>query len=353
MKKTIVQLCTLFALLFSASCSNSYLDDCDILGIGHIDNDIFKQPTWRASLAELLQSNAAVLDSSGLCFISATPIDTFTLDSSHFFNNNYLSFPVYYGNLDRFQLVSYHDLCKDTTSFHYKNDYLATFVDSLLAIQHIFDKIKITWNYNGISFETISLFNKETKEIEYDNILFNLFFKKTYFKQARDLLSRGEVPSYGYNTVDHGINTIYFMSAVSVLLAQVSIDWQECGEWHPRTIQIDSLHNMTVYDYSHTKLCYNFSQWVYEPVANCVTTSYDLTEIDIPFGHSFKYYIWAGPNNTCPSITSIYEQIPFPGDEVSLSQPATLVGTAVNTAGTAKYQVVYPYKSPQYAANNK
>lgn len=80
MKKILLHLGALFVLYISASCSTSYLDDCDILGIGGVDGEIFKQPGWKISLAELLQTNETVLANSDLSFVSATPLDTCILD---------------------------------------------------------------------------------------------------------------------------------------------------------------------------------------------------------------------------------------------------------------------------------
>ena len=68
MKKSLLHLCALFVLLFSSSCSNSSLDDCDILGIGRADSEIFKQPGWKNTLSSYLSDFSSDLNTLNLSY---------------------------------------------------------------------------------------------------------------------------------------------------------------------------------------------------------------------------------------------------------------------------------------------
>lgn len=68
MKKILLHLGALFVLYISASCSTSYLDDCDILGIGGVDGEIFKQPGWKNTLSSYLSDFSSDLNTLNLSY---------------------------------------------------------------------------------------------------------------------------------------------------------------------------------------------------------------------------------------------------------------------------------------------
>ena len=318
MKKSLLHLCALFVLLFSSSCSNSSLDDCDILGIGRADSEIFKQPGWKISLSELLQANACVMDSSGLSFVSATLLDTCIPDSSMFFNNKYLAFPIYLGSLSKFTLVPYSVIKDDTLTYHHKSAYLESYIDSLLNNQNSFETVELLWNYKGTATKTIALFNKQTSELEYDNILFNIISivrANSATEKKKMSRSEGDGTPWSGNLGDE-YEIIHFISDEFGYAASISFWWTEQGHWANDTYDLPNDSVMHVKHYVHDRYDYRFIPYVnYQVLDSGVVAIGSFLSQSCQSGYAFQYYMYAGRNLFLPSESDILDHIKVPGRE--------------------------------------
>jgi len=282
---TTAMLLTLGATMAFVSCTN--IADIDILDIGS------EQRTWKQELSDIISDNAQVLQNSGLTLKSYRKLGSATFDASEFFEESTGQYPVYTGSLDKFTLMPYSFVAEDTVTMHFKMDHLKKHVAETLADRH-YTAVLLTWEKDGQTLQTTALFNTETGELEYDNILFNLITEMSIDSVDASLLSRGENTTEP-NSFDNGSDYVYFTNQFSDILASSWIIWTEFGEYIPVTYYEQDSILKTGVDYHHIRTSYQAGGTKYNSSVTYGHSFEDLGASDHAF---FRYIIWAGPSGT-------------------------------------------------------
>lgn len=217
--KKIFYLLQLTALI---SCSIS--DDFDLLEIGDYSYDGF---------SSFVSDNRNVLQDNNVVFVSSKEIKQKEIKLSSFLNDDYNAFPVYSTNYKTFNLVNWSFFESDTITIHYKGDYIIHYLDSLLSSDHDFKVVENTWKKGSKQFRTLSLIDKITGDLLYDNFVFNCFRNEIRLNSSNKLLSRTESPVVG--------NVEYISISNSEIVASGTMSWSINGRFeqfiHPTTGQ--------------------------------------------------------------------------------------------------------------------
>ena len=216
MKKVFLSFCTTIIML--CSCTSDY--GLDVLGL----EDFSMSP--EKSIASFLSDSNEILTKSGLTLVKNTELSTSQkIDIETFFNSDFNCYPVYSRDLKFMKLENLDFIKSDTSTIHFKYEYLRSYVDSLLDNRKNLVIRELTWNYRGETIKTIGLFNRFSGEMEYDNVLFNLISQKYNFVRNSTNLTRSESNSLASNResvyVTVGGNTYYY-----------DVCWSIYGNYH-------------------------------------------------------------------------------------------------------------------------
>lgn len=275
------------------SCTNG-LDDFDVLGM--------KSPGWEESFVSTSvgpESEPELqMKNSGLKLKDRELLDVekSSLSLESFFEAENLYFPVYPNDLRSFKLVSYKDMCQDSSSIHMGADALLEYVDSLLNDDYNYKVYRCMWDYQGVPISTISLYN-ENDELLYDNIQFNLITARQlhYDGRRRNMLTRSEGPYYG---VKSGGAESFFHDSNGNQLAEAVLYWEEFGRSRDGVpLYHGSSMYAILYHYSHENLVVNPYVYVQTDFAENVVAKAEYEDMSVHDAGRLKYYVWAGPKN--------------------------------------------------------
>lgn len=282
----------LYLLSFTVvSCTNG-LDDFDVLGM--------KSPGWEESFVSTSvgpESEPELqMKNSGLKLKDRELLDVekSSLSLESFFEAENLYFPVYPNDLRSFKLVSYKDMCQDSSSIHMGADALLEYVDSILNDDYNYKVYRCMWDYQGVPISTISLYN-ENDELLYDNIQFNLITARQlrYDERRRIMLTRSEGPFYGGQT---GYAMAQFNSNNGYQLAESVLYWEEFGRSRDGVplYQGSSIYAI-LYHYSHANLVVNRHVSVQPSVASSVVAKAEYEDMSVHDAGRLKFFVWTGP----------------------------------------------------------
>lgn len=300
---TTAMLLTVGAIMAFVSCTN--IADIDILDIGS------EQRTWKQELSDIISENAQVLQNSGLTLKSYRNLGNATFDASEFFEESTGQYPVYTGSLDKFTLMPYSFVAEDTVTMHFKMDHLKKHVAETLADRH-YTAVLLTWEKDGQTLQTTALFNTETGELEYDNILFNLITAEVRSSEdAPRLLTAAE----GGNINGSQFESICCYNSAGTAVAGVTLTWQEHGYWKLNDIfsVSDSTKVIGVrYEYVHQSVDHHFEHWsgINPGSYSEITTFYDFIDYSTQYYGMYKYILWAGYWDMRPTSLDDYTLSP-------------------------------------------
>lgn len=184
--------------------------------------------------------------------------------------------------------------CIDTTAVKDK-------INSLLDNADDYDVIQLTWSYKTDSFNSLSLFNKRTGELEYDNMLFNMSNLSKYNRDNFSVFLRGTEVSYQIvDTIITDSTSFEYREPANYGSVKASITgiWRVSGYFEPNTYKTFEdehfIHYVTVYTYRFINVSLSTRRFVadssYDTFADCVSFS-----VPMDTRYNFVYALWAGP----------------------------------------------------------
>jgi uncharacterized protein YutD len=285
-------------------------DDYDLSGYDYVGGN------WTNEIMHLVGKYNDVLDKSDVELLSFKKVSNKALDITFFFNEMTV-IPVYLGGLDRFELFPYSVAEKDTFSLHFRVDYLKDRVDSILDNTEC-DIVKLEWSHKGDKFNTFALFNANTGELEYDNILFNLFRMETINGEKKKLLTRGEGGN-GNNVNDHYELTCFY-NRNDEIAAYAWSRWIEIGHWNESNIYDSTNVIGKRYTYVHDRLDQNSGSWSLDNnMLSAFTVFRDSSNTSCA---KFKKYTYVGPKAFVPSNNAPLNENMLPNTTLDLSYTA-------------------------------
>ena len=315
----------LLTLTGVSSCTNT-IDDMDVLGLDEqtlFDEDRTLNPNIIIDIDGKNTQESDVV----LCIKSKRElrVSKNTLSLDDFFGTDETCFPAYRDSIMQFELYTYTDLKDDTVMYHFRMDYLKSYVDSLLHDENDYRVYELKWKYRGTEVTTIALYDNND-DLVYDNILSNIVIIKIQSKKDRKkILSRSENPysgsGYDFNTesVKYWIeyNSPYYSG--NVVLGEATFYWFEYGHWATAPIYEGSTLVAVCHYYSHDELIHYTDYNIPNPYyASMVSVFRDYSEADKA---RFGYCIWVGPSGEAPVVTDYFNQF-VPGMVINLTGEA-------------------------------
>lgn len=306
MKKSLLFIIVVASIeVLNISCVNdaSYYD---VLDIGPSSNS-----SWRDYMDAKINLHESDLDKIGIYIQKTEPIKGGLLYSDIVSNESLI--PVYHQDSNTISLLKFSSLCSDTSTFHLKVDYLKCYIDSILdkynsglsyARRNIWKS-----NNSGLSFSTISFFDLISNELEYDNVLFNLFeVKEELNTPKKSRLSRSELFTPGYKKIKFE-NKTFRVNGIDVSMA--GLEWAVYGEKRKVVENGD-----TVIRYFHSHFEKNYIQETYPHGQNLSGTIQFVQRLeDVSQAHESiaQITVWSGIEGNEPSYVTgtIYPETPI------------------------------------------
>lgn len=284
-RASYVFLSVTIGLLTVSSCTK--YDTYDIL---KIENE--KVPTtWREELKMLVNDNSSVLTASGVSLKKARKLSSVTPDSASFFNDEMRFYPIYQSDLKKFDVAPYRFLQEDTVTVHYRTTHLNSMVNEILSSNVPYDVVELTWEKDGESFKTLSLFNEETGELLYDNIFSNIITQKIVSGSKKPFLTRSE-GGPGYSPYQQGYEIVYYMPANGDGYTYAAINWYELG-YNEQINVTDSTGNIIGHRIRYHHVRCDYTPHTYS--TNGTESKCGFLDMSANYDGEFMFYIWAGP----------------------------------------------------------
>lgn len=305
-------------LYFMVSCSME--NNIDFLGIGGST----EPRTWQEELAWIIDSHHSVLENSNLALLDYELLNGYYVEEEDFFKNENISFPIFTSTFDKCYIASYSFIKNDTTTIHYKSSYLEKYLRDIISSDIEYDIIELTWKTGDTDFKTKALFDSETGELLYDNVLFNLINMPQKEDGSRNrLLTRSEGGDWG-KTYDSDFEIIYYFNENDILLGHISVYWYEWGYWDNVEIK-DSIGNVigNIRQYQHIHCDCTFNPWTNG--TPFVVTRYGFNDFSADNYGKYRFFIWVGMLNDYPGEDYIYGLLDGPGGEAYVPTQTTSV----------------------------
>ena len=288
--KKVKMISFVITFVMCLGCTNSIDDDMLVIS-GQIG--------WKNELYSILEDNKDQISESELSLLDFKLHNSVVLTVDDFFNKESL-FPVYINNFyERFELMPFYFLETDTLTTHYKADYLVEMVNLLLEDDN-HDIVELNWLHKNNKFSSVALFNKQSGELEYDNVLFNIISQNQ--KLLKGTLTRAETVPIDPFVFDYDIVNCY--SANNELLSSVWINWYEYGDFYrssPVYSQEDSSLIGYKYKYRHNELICDFGEWRFYETGELMGSIKEYVDSCSGNTINFTYCIWTGPSLDIPN----------------------------------------------------
>lgn len=259
----------------------------------------YQSRDWETSLRQIVSENMTLYSNSSIFLKGYEETDIYSLNKYSFINSE-SRYPVMTGN--KITLAPYEFIRFDTLMCHVKSFHIDNLVN--YSLEHLSEMvaIKLQWVVDDVPMTTIALFDKNSGELVYDNILYNTVTigENRLNSLRKQKLTRSE---WGYTNGSYqGGITIYESDSFSysdengTWITTIGLEWHEHGYW---TLQITDLEEQHMYrfDYiymhSNTEFFWNVSKNV------SYASSYSIQYLGIPWEHasgeySIKYYFYVG-----------------------------------------------------------
>lgn len=315
------------------------------------DWESYRQDQWKQELSSIVEMCSGVLENSGITLVDITSVGSpCVIDSKDILCNTSLM-PIFRINFDRFDLISYEDFATDTSAIHYRPSYLQAYVDNLINTRTKHTQVVLTWKQDGNLFSSLALFDYNTSEFEYDNILFNIFISDTTkFRKLPTVLTRSE--NSGGGNVQHkpsselfeanGYEGVNFLNVSLQTIAYAGISWKVYGKWVTRDMY-DINNNVVGHEkvYRHDCIEREISKWTDPNISN-LTAEVIFEDRSTQDSVSMKYLVWAGLSSSSPSFVLDYYSI-GPNTTLPLDRPSWFYDVSVINRGFVKTRSFKPY----------
>jgi len=157
------------------------------------DLDTSRHSNWNEALNECIEDYSRQLSSSGIVLQERKLIDASQVDSMSFWGTKDFCFPVYYKTFENFDPVPASFLQSDTITTHVSISTIKHRIREILVHPERYEYVTLKWNCDDVfTFNTISVFDKHTHELIYDNLLGNIIDDKV-LNNRHAVLTKAEI----------------------------------------------------------------------------------------------------------------------------------------------------------------
>jgi|GEM_PF-5097146 len=290
--RTINKLFLLFIGISIISCANDYefMED-------------YQSQDWESSLRHIVTENMALYSNSEIYLKGYEKTDINSL-SQYTFINSESRYPVMTGN--KITLAPYEFIRFDTLMCHVKSSHIDNIVKNSLDHKDELVAVELQWVVKDALINTIALFDKESGELVYDNILYNTITMDAVKmnRLRRHKLTRSEANGLIYydggiesSTSFTGSDSFSYSDESGCWIATINLVWNEYGYW---TFDISSYDSVTYcfnYHYIHTAMHYNGFVTKREGITNEYNINYSAMSWPADQGdeeYKIKYYFYIG-----------------------------------------------------------
>lgn len=297
--------------------------------------------SWELSLNEIISDNKDIFADRDIEITEVKLMKDMRIDSTLFFDSKYGYFPVFSKKDSLFEIIQYDEIDRNEKEYSFNKKVVNDKISKLLEKSEDYDIIQLTWRFGSDKFQSLSLFNKKTGELEYDNMLFNMTTISKYNGISFAMILRGaEDPKHdfsGGDVVNHRIGLD--------VVASARIDWVVKGHWNTEThlVSEDQNHKYFVTYYTY---CVDSTRiWATCNAESGYETFAQYSNKTSPYQprYAFLYAIWAGPQGE------------FISSNFNLNTTNTDNFNARFELGSGLFKDVQhsPYQAPVYFSINK
>lgn len=270
------------------SCSNdsdffpSFNDKCD----------------WETSLGEILNDNMIMFDNQDIEVTDVKFLKDFKIDRNIFYNSQYGYFPVYSKKDSVFEVIKYDDMDKKAGEYGFNTKVVNDKIEEILEKADDYDVIQLTWRYGSDSFKSLSLFNKKTGELEYDNMLFNMSTISKYSGHSFGMFIRGAENAFGEEEYSYSDSTVIPYYEDYNLMASIKIDWTATGVFAAHTSMTGqndtTIRYMVDYTFRFNTVDFRRTNFVSDPEIYTTDFQNRILTPQLSPNYEFIYALWAG-----------------------------------------------------------
>ena len=253
-----------------ASCSNDY----------EIWDDVNETETWEFELRNIMSDLDFLFENSNVKFLHAEELNCSTVDSTDFINNEAF-YPVCMKKIyNIFMLGKLSFIKNDTTSIHMPLPAIQGMVSNVINNKEKYDFVKLFWDFNGNTFTTIAVFEKNKGNIVYDNILTNIPLFQTDIPSKKSKLTRCEP---GNGPTEIFVTRIFYKDIMPITFDSYTFElWVKClckVKWIDFSYYVNPQFDSIVYKVDYPQ----YPQQIYNLKADASSRN-----------NTFAYYIWVG-----------------------------------------------------------
>lgn len=277
----------MIASMLALSCTNdsdffpSYDDNCN----------------WKTSLDEIIADNQDLFDRHDIEIINFKLMKDLKVSRELFLGDQYGYFPVYLKNDSIFEVIRYDDADKKSGEYGFGTKAVNDKIEKILEKADDYDVIQLTWRYGNDNFKSLSLFNKRTGELEYDNMLFNMSTISKYGGESFAMFLRGAEYGNNVNFELDDSETINYKENYNIQ-ATITMNWYVKGTWVASTSKSEDdeyYYYTTSYYFRVDSSAISYSDWANEGYE---TVHYESDNtIRLGTRYDFEYAIYAGPKD--------------------------------------------------------
>jgi len=255
---------------------------------------VFEKCNWETSLGEILNNNKENFQSKDIEILSAKLLEEIKVDSSLFFGEEYGYYPVYTKKDSLFEVINFKKSLGVRDDCNISPETSAR-ISSLIDRSDDYDVIELSWRCGTDHFKSISLFNKRTGELEYDNMLFNMETIQRYSGENFALfLSNAEIQNV--DTDYHDSRSVQWTVGGRVV-SWAGITWSASGYWRALSEfyyeDAEYRYYMMYYNYTCTES--DISGGGHSDRGYDCFVEYRNNTVNNQPRYDFKYALWAGP----------------------------------------------------------
>lgn len=209
---------------------------------------------WRDVLSKIKTDNQLLFSENELSIVSYSPVNEY-IDKTAILQEGF--FPAFHGNRAIFDIMPYEFLVNDTTVAHVNFSRIDSIANEVTDPKNDYLPVKINWKKKDHEFSTIALFDKQTGELIYDDILYNvILISQTDAESLTSLLTSAEFDT----STDSGSDFVNLYDS-GVKVATASVSWAEYGYWSSTKSTYGDYYKVS-YRYCHERLESNTLSWI-------------------------------------------------------------------------------------------
>lgn len=225
----------------------------------------YQSQDWESSLRQIVSENMMLYSNSDIYLKGYEKTDINSL-SQYSFINSESRYPVMTGN--KITLAPYEFIRFDTLMCHVKSSHIENIVNNSLNHKDELVAVELQWVVKDAQINTFALFDKESGELVYDNLLYNTITMDAVKmnRLRKHKLTRSETNGQGnsYHNGDYqggvtiqGTDSFSYTDQYGNWIATIGCDWDETGYWALKISEVEGT-NLYCFEYEYEHLSTEF-----------------------------------------------------------------------------------------------